>query len=76
MLRTTLAVLLVASTSAYRLVDQLAQTGASNAAASQDDNPIPENMRDYYNTEEDKKCWRILEPLRMTSRMRQCVWCM
>ena len=74
MLRTTLAVVLVASTSAYRLdIDQLAQqTGASSATAKKE---VPE-IHSYYKGDECyEKCWPELFELGQTSRMRQCKLC-
>ena len=74
MLRTTLAVVLVASTSAYRLdVDQLAQlTGASSATAKKE---VPEIHWFYKGDECYEKCWPELYELGQTSRMRQCKFC-
>ena len=75
MLRTTLAVVLVASTSAYRLdVDQLAQlTGASSSATAKKE--VPEIHWYYKGDQCFEKCWPELYELGQTRRMRQCKLC-
>ena len=72
MLRTTLAILLVTSTSAFRSVRPTQQTSAQTGASAATEKEMPE----YYKGDPCyEKCWPELDDLGQTRLMGACKLC-
>ena len=72
MLRTTLAILLVTSTSAFRSVRPTQQTSAQTGASAATEKEMPE----YYKGDPcSEKCWPELDGMGQTRLMGHCKLC-